>query len=178
LLLEDSQEITKIDDLLQFDIKPQKDYEKKLQAVKDIRNKLILDTDFLFLPDYPVSGIKKIQFEAYRQILRDLPSNITDIENVIYPERPSVELNANELIVDSKIKGLLALFNSFYPELKAAFSPAKDAVIEYLYKMDIESATRVIQRYPLPSTTFVDDNNVEHNFEDLRAEFIRILSNE
>lgn len=50
-----------------------------------IRNKLLQETDYLMMSDYPLSYDDKIKWSKYRQELRDLPNNITDINNIIFP---------------------------------------------------------------------------------------------
>jgi len=44
------------------------------------------------MPDSPLSDSKKAEWATYRQTLRDLPSaqsNITDLNNIIWPTEPS-----------------------------------------------------------------------------------------
>jgi len=53
------------------------------------RNELIVETDYLILPDYSISDEKKQEWLIYRQALRDLPANTIDPENPIWPVKPS-----------------------------------------------------------------------------------------
>lgn len=55
-----------------------------------IRNKLLQETDYLMMPDYPLSSDDKIKWSKYRQELRDLPNNIKDINNIIFPIKPII----------------------------------------------------------------------------------------
>lgn len=57
--------------------------ESLANAAKQKRNKLLAETDFLVMPDYPnkPSGI-----EAYRQALRDVPDQIGFPEAIEWPE--------------------------------------------------------------------------------------------
>jgi hypothetical protein len=44
------------------------------EAVRNIRNQYLLDTDFTQLSDVPFTSEEKAQYEAYRQYLRDYTS--------------------------------------------------------------------------------------------------------
>lgn len=59
-------------------------------VVREERNMLLADTDYLMLPDYPISDAKRDEFVAYRQLLRDLPSTISP-PNVVWPQKPTIE---------------------------------------------------------------------------------------
>lgn len=47
---------------------------------------LLIDSDWTQAPDSPVNSTT---WAAYRQTLRDLPSNTTDPRNVIWPTKPT-----------------------------------------------------------------------------------------
>lgn len=53
------------------------DSEKVMTEVRMERDKLLSVTDFVLLPDAPLSDIQKEEVKIYRQALRDLPSLIT-----------------------------------------------------------------------------------------------------
>ena len=55
--------------------------------LSDLSRKLLQETDYLIMPDYPLSSDDKIK---YRQELRDLPNNIKDINNIIFPIKPII----------------------------------------------------------------------------------------
>lgn len=48
------------------------------------RNQLLAETDYLALADHTLSA----DMTAYRQALRDLPSNTTDPANPVWPTKP------------------------------------------------------------------------------------------
>ena len=48
------------------------------------RNQLLAETDYLALADHTLSA----EMTAYRQSLRDLPSNTTDPANPVWPTKP------------------------------------------------------------------------------------------
>jgi hypothetical protein len=61
-----------------------------LNKMRIKRNKRLEETDYLLMPDYPhASDDIKIQWMNYRQALRDLPNNITDYDNIVWPEKPN-----------------------------------------------------------------------------------------
>jgi len=83
-----------------------------------------------------------------------------------------------EQVKTQKRQALIDYFESFYPELKALFKPAKDAVLEYLDKGEFETALRVMEKYPLPMQTFIDDEGNERSLEEFRQHFISLLRGE
>ena len=54
--------------------------------IREIRNSLLSSSDFSQSPDYP--GDKEA-WRVYRQKLRDLPSEFTDPNDVIFPAKPT-----------------------------------------------------------------------------------------
>ncbi|WP_268810112.1 tail fiber assembly protein [Vibrio parahaemolyticus] len=62
----------------------------KWSEVREIRDKLISETDWTQAPDAPLSTEKKSEFATYRQALRDIPQNYTNPDDVVYPDKPAV----------------------------------------------------------------------------------------
>lgn len=64
--------------------------EIKWNKMREKRNQLLTDSDYVLLGDVwsTLSPKQQNDFLQYRKELRDLPSTITDINNVIYPEKP------------------------------------------------------------------------------------------
>lgn len=48
------------------------------------RTQLLAETDYLALADHTLSA----EMTAYRQALRDLPANTTDVANPVWPTKP------------------------------------------------------------------------------------------
>lgn len=48
--------------------------EELFQMLRTERDRRLAATDFLLMPDYPISGDQRAVVQAYRQALRDLPS--------------------------------------------------------------------------------------------------------
>ena len=59
--------------------------EQPWKELRQERNRLIAETDYLALSDSTLSA----EMAAYRQALRDLPANTTDPANPVWPEKPS-----------------------------------------------------------------------------------------
>ena len=60
--------------------------------IRDRRWRHLKDSDWAVGVDSPLSDSKKAEWVTYRQALRDMPntySSETDIDNVIWPTRPS-----------------------------------------------------------------------------------------
>lgn len=69
-----------------------------LDLVREDRNKKLADTDYLMQPDYPLTEEARAAWQAYRQALRDLPSNLPDatidpesgaLIGVTWPDKPT-----------------------------------------------------------------------------------------
>lgn len=58
-----------------------------LMAIRDGRNRLLQSCDWTQTLDAPLSPEKKVEWAAYRQVLRDFPSTC-DPENPIWPIPP------------------------------------------------------------------------------------------
>tara|TARA_B100000287_G_scaffold430969_1_gene487293 strand:- start:620 stop:997 length:378 start_codon:yes stop_codon:yes gene_type:complete len=58
--------------------------ENKKNVIRNKRNKLLAETDWMANSDVTMSD----QWKTYRQALRDLPST-TDVDNPVYPTPPS-----------------------------------------------------------------------------------------
>ena len=60
--------------------------------IRQIRDLILADTDWTQLPDSPLAEGKKIEWQEYREKLRNLPSeneDILDIDDVSFPAPPA-----------------------------------------------------------------------------------------
>lgn len=69
--------------------------EKPYEKLRQKRNALLSETDFMFTTDYPMSPELKEKWSVYRQTLRDLPETSTpmldeneNLIHVIFPNKP------------------------------------------------------------------------------------------
>lgn len=58
--------------------------------VRSQRDRLIAETDYLAMPDYPLSEEDRGIVTAYRQALRDVPTQEGFPREVVWPEAPAV----------------------------------------------------------------------------------------
>lgn len=61
------------------------------QELRRIRQRLLSQSDWTQFPDSPLTEAQKVEWQVYRQSLRDMPqtyANETNIENVVFPEKP------------------------------------------------------------------------------------------
>ena len=68
---------------------PPKTFEIAMQDLRDKRNSLLSQTDYLALSDQTMSA----EMTTYRQALRDITNGLTtvaDVEAVVFPEKPEV----------------------------------------------------------------------------------------
>ena len=56
--------------------------------IRDIRNKLLTDSDWTRLDDIGMDQTTKDSWATFRQTLRDIPQNNINPEDVIWPEPP------------------------------------------------------------------------------------------
>lgn len=63
-----------------------KNLEKAWFELKDMRTRMLKDTDWTQVPDAPVD---QAAWATYRKALRDLPANTTDPANPAWPEPPN-----------------------------------------------------------------------------------------
>ena len=59
------------------------------EKLREERNKLLSSCDWTQLADAPLTNEEKQLWIDYRQSLRDLPENVEDINNVVWPQQPS-----------------------------------------------------------------------------------------
>ena len=67
--------------------------EEEIVRVREYRNWLLVVTDWTQLPDASLTDAKKAEFTAYRQELRDVPTQETfdgTYDSVIWPTKPEV----------------------------------------------------------------------------------------
>ena len=58
----------------------------QLENLRHRRDQLLAETDYLALVDSTLTD----EMQAYRQALRDLPANIVDPANPVFPTKPEV----------------------------------------------------------------------------------------
>ena len=64
--------------------------EKKYwKSIREERNKRISACDWTQLPNVPLPGAKKYEWETYRQALRDITQTTEDPTNPVWPIQPS-----------------------------------------------------------------------------------------
>jgi len=64
-------------------------FETRMEILREQRNNLLLETDYLALSDQTMSA----EMTTYRQALRDITNGLTtveDVEAVVFPEKPEV----------------------------------------------------------------------------------------
>ena len=64
--------------------------EQTEEAIRVKRNTLIAETDFLMMPDYPISDEDLEAVKAYRQALRDVPQQSGFPQEIDWPALPTV----------------------------------------------------------------------------------------
>ena len=58
--------------------------------IRKYRDHLITKTDWTQMPDTPLTDEKKVEFIAYRQALRDIPQNVGNPDDVVWPPKPAI----------------------------------------------------------------------------------------
>jgi hypothetical protein len=67
---------------------PEPTSEELAKRARERRDILLAETDYLLMPDYPVSEETLEEVKAYRQALRDLPEQAGFPQNISFPEKP------------------------------------------------------------------------------------------
>ena len=57
---------------------------------REQRNTLLAETDYILMPDYPLTEEQRELWTTYRQALRDLTDQEGWPTNIVWPEKPSV----------------------------------------------------------------------------------------
>jgi hypothetical protein len=62
---------------------------EKMKKIRSGRNSLLFSTDWMLLEDSPLTENEKLDIMNYRQTLRDFTQNLEDLDNIVWPEKPS-----------------------------------------------------------------------------------------
>ncbi|MDI3585855.1 tail fiber assembly protein [Pseudomonas aeruginosa] len=61
----------------------------KWDMIRDARDAELAESDYAAMPDYPFTTEQRSKVKAYRQALRDIPSQGDDPDAVVWPEKPN-----------------------------------------------------------------------------------------
>lgn len=62
--------------------------EDRAKAAREKRDGLLAETDYLLMPDYPISSEALVALKTYRQALRDVPEQAGFPSKIEWPEKP------------------------------------------------------------------------------------------
>ena len=62
--------------------------EHNLEALRQLRQRYLQDSDWTQMPDSPLSEEKKTEWQTYRQALRDITLTATSCSDVVWPTPP------------------------------------------------------------------------------------------
>jgi len=68
-------------------------FNRAISTLRNKRNKLLAESDYIVLPDSPIPSVKKSEFMNYRTALRNLTQGLDTVEkinNVAYPLKPQI----------------------------------------------------------------------------------------
>jgi hypothetical protein len=80
--------IQQVDGGYQIIQNPEPDDSRVAEAIRDKRDKLIGETDYYLMPDYPSNPQNLEELKVYRQALRDLPKQEGFPRDVRWPDIP------------------------------------------------------------------------------------------
>jgi hypothetical protein len=72
-----------------FNLRTQISFEEAMQDLRNKRNNLLVESDWVVLPDSPIAD--KTEWQNYRTELRDITNGLTTVEDinlVIWPTKP------------------------------------------------------------------------------------------
>lgn len=70
--------------------------EEKWMTLRSVRTMRLMQTDFMMTYDFYTSVLteqEKTDLTTYRQALRDLPGNIEDPDDVVWPTKPQIVID-------------------------------------------------------------------------------------
>jgi len=70
----------------EIDLRARQAFEQKANPIRTQRNRLLMESDIYLIPDFPISDLKREEWKAYRQQLRDVTLQTTFPDSVIWPE--------------------------------------------------------------------------------------------
>lgn len=66
--------------------------EDRAKSIREKRDQLLAETDYLLMPDYPISSEALVALKTYRQALRDVPEQEGFPNAIEWPSKPEVIL--------------------------------------------------------------------------------------
>lgn len=66
--------------------------EDRAKAAREKRDRLLAETDYLLMPDYPIEAAVLEVLKMYRQALRDIPEQSGFPKTIEWPSKPEVIL--------------------------------------------------------------------------------------
>lgn len=75
---------------------PEPTEEELARNVRCIRNAKLSETDYLVVPDYPISEENLAEVKVYRQALRDITKQVGFPKDVIWPDLPKFLCKGSE----------------------------------------------------------------------------------
>lgn len=82
---------------------PEPTNEELARNVRGIRDTKLSETDYLVVPDYPISEERLAEVKTYRQALRDIPEQTKFPKDVIWPDVPKFLCKESEGLGLAKI---------------------------------------------------------------------------
>lgn len=64
--------------------------EDRARVAREKRDQLLAETDYLLMPDYPISSEALVALKTYRQALRDVPEQSGFPKTIEWPSKPEV----------------------------------------------------------------------------------------
>ena len=75
-----------------------------MRILREVRDKKLSDSDWVTVNDIALEN--ENEWIQYRQVLRDLPENVKDVENPVWPETPKVKIQSGGLNLDRGLQGV------------------------------------------------------------------------
>jgi hypothetical protein len=63
--------------------------EEALDQLRQYRDKKLVESDWTNVQDSPITGSKLTEWQTYRQSLRDITDTYSNIQEVVWPTKPS-----------------------------------------------------------------------------------------
>ena len=150
--------------------------DKQKKQIRDKRDSELNKTDKYAALDFPhPNKEKRNQWLEYRQELRDLPANIKNMKNVVWPEEPdmvdSQDVYKYDEDVDTQFGNLKTDIESKREQLEAVIQSTRAHLEVILQSTHTQFETNFQSVSTQLETTQTDFQNIQTDFQNIRTDF-------
>lgn len=135
---------------------------QKEASIRSTRDYCLQLTDYLVVPDYPISEADKQKVVTYRQALRDLPATAGFPETIAWPEPPTVAKAAHKYWKTGQVNKEIKFKIESIKARKDLSEEQKSELVDKLQKVTQQEGFPYVIQWPeIPEVTAVENGNVK-----------------